>query len=218
MKGSEPTHKKLTFGLYKKRLVDGVTSLFANRFVALFSLYYILVAGLTWTVLFYYMNTLAYDVGYSPSEQGILFAGIYIVTTLILLWITTKIKHIPEHVILIGFPVLMILGFLPGIMLSKHTAIVSLCILILVGGARFTILDAILNRHLESTHRATALSGLNLFVTLLSSLIVAGFGTVQQTYLTTTVFTILGIISALALAPITFQLVREMRLADSLQG
>jgi MFS family permease len=215
MKGYEPTHEKLTRGLYTKRLQDGITSLFSTPYMARFSLYYILVGGLSWTVLFYYMNTLAYDVGYSPSSQGILFAGIYIVTTLILLFVTTKIAHIPEKIILIVFPLLMIIGFLPGIWLTKMTAVGSLMILILVGGARFTILDAILNHHLESAHRATALSGLNLFVTLLSSAIVAGLGLIQQTYKTTTVFTILGIACLIVLVPLTFQLIQKINAVPS---
>lgn len=209
----EPTivNEKFSLVTYIQQTKDGVKQIVKDTHTKLLSLYYILVGGITWSCLYYFNNTFARDVGFTEIGQGQLYAGIYIVTTLIILYLTHKRTSLTRPVVYGGFLLLMTVGLLPGVFATTWTAPFLLTAIVLAGGSRFAILDSYVNEEFDSRHRATANSTLNMLVSIVVFLLIATSGKLQEIYSTKLIFSLLGIITLLFLLPTTVALLRISR-------
>ncbi|MHC1716369.1 MAG: MFS transporter [Candidatus Dojkabacteria bacterium] len=203
--------QKFSFKGYFDKLKSGVNELLKSSYTKALSIYYVLIAGISWSCLYYFNNPLANDVGYTPIQQSYVFAGIYIVTTTALAVIVKKKDLIEKKLVFIALPIILILGLLPGIFANKILIIPMLALVIIVGGARFAILNSFTNEEISSSNRATSLSALSLFVSIFCALIISVLGVVQNQFGTQLVFTILGLIIVVIGIPATVLVVKKLR-------
>lgn len=200
--------QKFTLQAYVSQIKNGSKELIKNSHTKILSIYYIMVAGITWSCLIYFNNSFIKDVGFSETEQGVLYSIIYIITTSTLLYITHKKKALSRNIVYTGFILIMALALLPGIFANRLITPLIMIGIILTGGARFAILDGYINEEFSSENRATALSTLNMFVSLFVILLITGSGILQELYSTKFVFTLLGFIT-LGILPITMKLMHK---------
>ncbi|MBI2357008.1 MFS transporter [Candidatus Dojkabacteria bacterium] len=206
--------QKFSFKGYYDKLKSGVTELLKSKYTKALSVYYVLMAGVSWSCLYYFNNPLANDVGYTPIQQSYVFAGIYVVTTTALAIIVSKKRILEKKFVFIAFPIILMLGLLPGIFANKILVIPMLALVIIAGGARFAILNSYTNEEISSSNRATSLSALSLLVSIFCALIISILGVVQDRYGTQLVFTILGLIILFIGIPATVLVVNKLRERD----
>jgi predicted MFS family arabinose efflux permease len=189
----------------------GFSQLFRNKYVSRLSLYYTLVAGITWSCLFYFNQPFAYDLGFSEIGVAQLFAVITLITTLFIYFLTKKNpRFLNRGTVFIAFPLLMIISFLPSVFANKFSGFFILLGISLAGSARFSILDRFTNAEYDSKYRATAVSSLNMLVSLFYIILVGISGKLQDVYNTKLVFTLLGVIS-IAIIPVAINLIKHYR-------
>jgi len=198
--------EKFSFANYKKQTIEGFKQLFKSPYIKTLSLYYVLVASFTWSCVYYFINAYAKDSGYTEIEQSWAFSVIYIVTTLVILYYTKNKSKFPKDLVFTLFPILMIASFIPGFWAGKVLVFFLMLGIVQANGARFAILDAYVNEKFDSKHRATALSTLNMGVSIFYMVIVFIGGIIQETYSTKYVWGILGILSLALLIPVTSRL------------
>jgi MFS family permease len=205
--------EKFTPEKYIGRLKLGISNLFRNSHIRLLSFYYIFVGGITWSCLFYLVNTFASDIGFSAVEQSWLFAGIYVISTSAILLLTEHKTFLKQHkhIVFIAFPIIMLLSLLPGIVATKTLGSVMLVFIVFAGGSRFAILDGIINEEFGSEARATTLSTLNLIVQLLTALIIFVNGPIQEKFTSKPMISILGIVTLIVVFPLSLMLYKRSR-------
>jgi MFS family permease len=203
--------EKFTYSGYITKLKTGVMELVKTKYTKALSIYYIVMAGVSWTCLYYFNNPLANDVGYTPQEQSYLFAGIYIVTTTTLAYIVSKKALLEKKLVFIAFPIVLLLGLLPGIFATKILIIPMLILVIIAGGAKFAILNSYTNEEISSSNRATSLSALSLAVSIFCAISISTLGIVQERFGTPIVFTILGGVILILGIPATISVLKGLK-------
>ncbi len=203
--------EKFTYSGYINKLKSGVMELVKSKYTKALSIYYIVMAGVSWTCLYYFNNPLASDVGYTPQDQSYLFAGIYIVTTTTLAFIVSKKNLLEKKLVFIAFPIVLLFGLLPGIFATKILIIPMLILVIIAGGAKFAILNSYTNEEISSSNRATSLSALSLAVSIFCAISISTLGIIQERYGTPLVFTLLGIVVLILGIPATISVLKGLK-------
>lgn len=208
----EPNIDTVTYTIksYMAKLRAGVAELLKNSYSKALSVYYILIAGVSWSCLYYFNNPIANDVGYTPQEQSYLFGGLYIVTTSVLTYVVTKKRFLEKRTVFIAFPTFLLIGLLPGIFATKVLVVPLLAFVIIAGGARYAILNSFVNEEISSSNRATSLSALSLIVSLFCAVLIGTMGPVQDIFGTQMVFTILGATILLIGIPATLEVLKHL--------
>lgn len=201
--------QKFTLKSYLNQTKVGFGQLFQNKYVRKLTFYYTLVAGITWSCLFYFNQPFAYDLGFSEVGIGQLFALIYLLTTVLIYFLTTQNpRFLNRETIFIAFPLIMVISYLPSIFVGKALGSFILFSITLIGSARFSLLDRFTNAEFDSKYRATAISSLNMMVSIFYIVIVGLSGKIQDIYGTKPIFTVLGLIS-IGIIPIAFSLIKH---------
>lgn len=209
----EPTidSVKFSWGAYLRQTAAGLQELTKSLYLKEITLYYIAVASITYACLTYFNQPFAYDFDFTPVQMSYITAGIYIAATAILYFVMRHENSLSRKSVYIGFPILMAAALLPGIFVGRSVALLVLIGAQLAGSARFSILDKYMNKEFSSKNRATALSTLNMGVSLVMAAIIFAGGRVQAVSDTRHVFTYMGILTVILISPLTFLLVREHR-------
>ncbi len=200
---TEPKIDSEKFNLknYIKQTKDGFKQLFKTEYIRDFSIYYMLVGGITWYFMYFLGQAFTTEIGFTEIERSWLFTGVYILGELIMFSLIKK-KKLTRKIVYIMFPVAMIIGFLPGYWVSKFWAVVIVFFAQIIGSARFTILDQYSNQEFESKYRATAISALNMAVSLVFVVVTTVAGKFIEEYGTRTIMTALGVLTIIVVLPL----------------
>lgn len=204
--------EKFTLKSYIKQTKDGFKELFKTSYMKKLSLFYALVGGITWSCIYYFNQPFAQDVGFSEIGRGWLFSLIYLLSSLLLFFLAEKKELLTRNRVYLGFPIIMSLALLPGILATKLIAPFLLFGVIFASGSRFTILDRYTNKEFLSKYRATAISSLNMMINIFYIIVVGLSGLIQDRYNTKLIFTILGILTVFLVFPSSLSLVKEYKL------
>ena len=195
--------EKFTIALYMKQFQLGFHELFRSPYIRDISLFYIGVGGITWSAMMIFNTSLLTTIGYTAFQIGIIVAGIRLLNSSVLFGALHLNTIITKRRAYLFFPILMLLCYLPGVLLTKELAVLAVAGSIFASSARWVILGSYVNEQYDSKNRATALSTLSMFVSLavvgfavLSSPIMQFFGGVRA------MFTLLGICSLLLVFPL----------------
>ncbi len=201
--------KKFTWSKYLTQTKQGLVEITRSPFVRKLAAYYIVVAGITYACIAYFNLPFAYDFGFTPSQMGYIVAAAYIVSSLIIHWLVTKDGLLTRTRVYLGFPLLLTIALLPGIFVGRWLALVLMTLSQVAGSGRFTILDNYVNQEFSSQNRATALSTLNMGVSLCMALLIFAGGRIQGIFDTRHAYTFLGILTLFIVTPLAILLVRE---------
>ncbi len=178
---TEPDIKPKPFSIknYIEQTKDGFAELFKSPVMKKVTLYYMLIGGIGWACVAYFNQPFAKDIGFSDSQMSILFGVVYLTTALTIL-AAVRLKTIfTRNRIYIGLPLILLLALIPGFMKIKFLGITAVIISTLIAGSRFTFLDQYVNLEFESKHRATAMSSLNMLVSIFVAITI-GIGGIFQ--------------------------------------
>jgi cyanate permease len=198
--------EKFTLTNYLKQTRLGVMELFKNNKTKYFSLYYFLIGGVGWYFIYYLDQVYAADAGFNEIERGWLFSIVFLVIGIINITISRFVET-KKKLLLILLPVIMAIGFIPAMWANKGLAIISILLVEMIATLRFSVLDQYANDSFESKYRATALSALNMVVSLIYAVIsVLSFKLIDG-YGSKPVMTILGVVVILVGYPLTKKLI-----------
>lgn len=202
--------EKFTLSLYIRQFRQGFRELFKSPYVRDISLFYIGVGGVTWSAMMLFNTSLLTTIGYTTFQIGIIVAAIRLLNSSVLFGALHLNTLVTKRRAYLMFPIVMILCYLPGALLTKELAILAVGGSIFASSARWVILGGYVNEHYDSKNRATALSTLSMLVAfavvgfaLVSSPIMQYFGDVKAVY------TLLGITTMLTILPLGLRIRRR---------
>lgn len=202
---------KFDMSRYINKTKMGLLELNKSKFVQKLSIYYVAVGAITWSCLFYFNQPFAYDFGWTPTQMSYITAIAYLISSAAVLILTSHKNLLNRQRVYLGFPIVMIIALLPGLFVGKWVAIALMTLAQIAGSARYSILDNYANKEFESEHRATALSALNMLVSLGVVILIFAGGKVQGFADTRMVYTLLGVLSLIFIAPMALILVADHR-------
>ena len=203
--------EKFTLKSYVKQTKDGFKELFKSSYMRKLTVYYTLVGGITWCCLYYFNQPFAKDLGFSEVGQSWLFGILTLINALLILAVVETKKLLTRNRVYLAFPIIMSLAFLPGYFATKSLAPLLLLGVMFAGSARFAILDKYANKEFLSKYRATAVSSLNMLVSIFYMVVVGVSGKIQDLYSTKLIFSLLGILTLFLVFPSSLSLVREYK-------
>jgi hypothetical protein len=207
----EPSIDSMKFTLknYLAQMRLGVREAFKSKEATRMSLYYIAVAGITWTNNLYFFDYIMVELGFADALRGAIMGGIRLLNVTVLISFL-KNEHIFTRVRSIYFfPVMMILCFFPGVLFRGWWAIPLVAGAVMAGTGRWIILTRYTNEFFDSKYRATAISALSMIVGIIYVGITSLSGPIIAAYGVRTVYTILGVLSLVTVLPLSVVLVRN---------
>jgi len=213
----EPTIDSEKFSLknYVKQIRLGVHEIKKNNETLLLSSYYIAVGSLTWVCQTFFNSYLLIDLGFGDQTRGYISAGLRLFNIVVLMRLIKNEKIFNHKNTFIFFPILMLVSMLPGIFLNGVWGIPTVAGVMMASTARWILLAKYTNEVYDSKYRATAISTLSMVIgmiavitTTASGPIMANFGGVR------TIFTLLGIITAITIIPLVTKILKLPRYAQ----
>lgn len=189
----------------------GFQQILKSLYVKKLALYYMLVGGISWACVAYFNQPFAQDVGFNEITMSLLFGGLYMLASVVMYLAASYPNIITKNRMYVGLPILMAVALLPGVVSTKLIAGAALFIMIFVASCRFSFLNSYSNEEFESKYRATAVSALNMLVSIFFIVFVGLSGSMQDLYGTKIIWTSLGVISLLVVLPLGVSLTKHTR-------
>ena len=203
--------EKFSWASYVRQTKQGVKEITKSAYIRKLSIYYVLVAGITWSCLYYFAQPFALDFGYSEKQMSLLFGFVYLTSSVVLYFLTSISGLLTRERVYLGFPILMTLSFLPAYFASKTIAPLLILGVQIAGSGRFAILDKYTNKEFEPKNRATANSTINMLVEIFMIIAVQLGGYIQDVNSTKIIYSLLGVMTVFFVTPFAVQLVQEHR-------
>lgn len=206
--------EKFTLKNYLLQIKHGTRELVKTTETKLISSYYIAVGSITWMCQIFFNSYLLIDLGFGDKERGFIAAGIRLFNITILLRLIKNEKIFTHRNTFMFFPVLMIVAMLPGYFLEGVWGLPTVAGVMLASTARWILLAKYTNEVYDSKYRATAISALSMAIggifvigTTASGPIMEQWGGVK------TIFTLMGIITAVIIVPLVSKILKLPRYA-----
>ena len=194
--------EKFTLKSYIKQTQLGFKELTKNSYIRIFSIYYIFVGGISWYFIYYLGQSFATEIGFTAQERSWIFSGIFMVLA-ILSYVLMKSGKLTRDRAYLMFPLIMIVGLLPGFWMGKVLSAFCIFLIQFAGANRFSILDQYANQEFESKYKATAVSALNMGVSIVFSIISIIGGRIVNIYGPGLTMSLLGVLTIITTLPIT---------------
>lgn len=197
--------EKFTVQNYLRQIKDGTKHAFHNRKTTFVSLYYIVVAGITWTVNLYFFDLALTQLFSSDQLRGIVGAGIRLINIIILAALVRNETVFTRRVSIWFFPVVMSIGYLGTWIFfdNVYLPLIFLSLGVMCGTARWIILTKYTNECFESKYRATAISALSMLVGVIYIAITIASGyVIEKENGIQTIFLVLGILTLVTIIPL----------------
>lgn len=200
--------EKFSLRSYLNQIKQGTKEAFRDKLTTYTSLYYIFVGGITWTNALYFGSFYAIWLGFNELERGFIQSGVRLINILAITYILSKLK-LSDRVKIIFFPIIMLIGFLPGAFVTGWAGVPFFELAMLAGTARWIFLTPMTNRAFSSKVRATAISVLSLLIGFVYIAIVGISGSIITTYGMGVMYTGLGVITLFTTVPLGYLLHKQ---------
>lgn len=202
--------EKFSWKVYFLQIKLGVKEITKNRLTTLFAVFFVFIGGFTYYYSYFMKDAFLQEKGFQPEQMALAFSIIYVFRATAIYLIA---KHSDRKYSLLfnAFTVMLIISFLPAIWVSKELALILFIFGVFVGNARRIFLSQYANEIIDSKYRATALSVLNLGVSLIFSIIAFTSSPLIKQFGTSWVLTGLGILSVIIILPISLVLSYRLR-------
>lgn len=197
--------EKFSIKAYTNQTKIGFREILKNEYIKTFSVYYLFTAGFSWYFMFFLNMAYATEIGFSTIQIGQVFAIVYLFASFLNIYITRS-ENLKRKYVYIGLPLIMAVGYLPGYWSNKMTAVFLLFFIQFVGMARFSLLNQYANLEFQSKYRATAMSSLNMAVSLIAASLSFLTGTIIENYGANLVMTLMGVLTLVTAVPMGIKL------------
>lgn len=200
----EPTIDSQVFTLknYLRQTVAGVRELGRTDSAFKVSIFYILVGGVTWSAQIFFNQNFAVELLLTPVQIGWVFAVTRIINSLII-WRLAHSAWLTRQRAFILFAILVAVAYTPGYWVGQWLGVGLLMISTFASTARHVLLGQYCNQEFRSHNRATAISALNMGVSLFYVLAMVVAGPIMEHHSTKLVYTLLGIFALVTVWPLT---------------
>jgi hypothetical protein len=162
--------EKFSWKNYINQMQMGIKEVAKTKLTAAFGLFFVLLGGFAYYYAYFMKDAFLLEKGFEPEQMAIAFSIIYIFRTIVVYFIAKSANR--KYSLLFNiFSLLLIVSFIPAFWASKSFALVLFIFGVFVAHARRVFLSQYANEIIDSKYRATALSALNLGVSLVFSLI-----------------------------------------------
>ncbi len=200
-----------TIKKYIQQNVDGLKQLTKNAYIKYFSFFYIVIGGVTWANMVFFNQPFATEIGFSEIGKSWLFSLLRLFNAVVLFKLLHAEKIMTKKRAFIIFPLLILISSLLSFTQNQIIGTFALLLLMISSTSRFIILESYINEEFPSSHRSTALSSLNMFVSILYISIVLIGGKFMDSTRTGLVIFFFGIGAFLLLLPLTFKLLSAQK-------
>jgi hypothetical protein len=160
----------------------------------------------------YFNDYILVDLGFPAEQRGVIAAFLRLVNVALLYKLLTNEKLFNFRRTIIFFPILMVVGLLPGWWLEGYWGIPFVGMAMMASTARWILLGKYTNAVFDSKYRATAISTLSMAISIvyvvgitLSGPIMARWGDSRLMY------SLLGILSLLTIPPLAYKALKTHR-------
>jgi len=176
----EPSRERehITPELYFKRIGLGFQEAFKNTATRYLSLYFITIASVELMLLWFYYAPYLSWLGYTDHNIGIIYAAIAAGRMFVTLASQKLDKLLGDKNVLYLLPLILGLSLLMGFVRNIYIGTAFLFIHYALFTLRYTVLNKYTNVRFNSKYRASAISSLNMFVSLVYATVVLGLGKV----------------------------------------
>lgn len=204
----EPAIDSETFTLknYLSQIVTGSKEAFKNTYTKYISLFYIFVGGIAWSSTLYFNDYMMVDLGFGDSARGYIGAGTRLINAILVATVLKNSKLFGRRRTIMFFPVIMLLGYLPGIWLSGYVGVPFIQAAMIATTARWVILSPLTNQAFSSKYRATAISLLSLLIGFVYVALTSVSTVIIPTYGIKTMYSLLGVVTLVSVVPLSLRL------------
>lgn len=171
---------KYSWSSYIAKTKDGLKEILKNSYTKYLSLYFMFVAGISWSWMTYLNLVFLNSLGFNQSTQGIILSTIRVFNAIIIILVAVKAYQFTKKYGAWIHPVIMGFGAFLALMPNLNLNIIAISFLMFASTLRFNLLNKLTNEVFDSRHRATALSSLNLLLGIIYSVIVAVSGPLAE--------------------------------------
>jgi len=207
----EPLIDSEKFGMrnYLRQIKWGAIEAFKTQKHRLISLYYIAVGSISWMCAIYFNDYILIDLGFDASTRGVIASVLRLINIALLAKLLTNEKIFTFSRTIIFFPILMIVGFMPGYWLSGYWGVPFVGLAMMSSTARWILLGKYTNAIFSSKYRATAISTLSMAIGAIVVVGVAISGPIMERWGDTRlIYTLLGILSMVTIPPLAYKLLK----------
>ncbi|MBN1332080.1 MFS transporter [Candidatus Dojkabacteria bacterium] len=201
MKEPRIDSEKFNIGNYLKQTKIGIQKTFKNAYTAQLSIFYSTIGGISLAWQMFFNQIYASEIGYDEVEKSWLFAGIRLLNILIILRLLKSVKIVNKKNVFLFFPILMIFSTLPAAFPNIILGTLILITATFTNTARTVILDKYTNDEFDSKYRATSISVLNLYVSMIYLIFVFTSGPIIDHLSMGAFYVIMGIICLVFILP-----------------
>ena len=193
--------QKFSLKNYVLQTKIGVRETYKTSYIKNLSIFYALVGGFSWAWQIYFNQIFASEIGYTEIGKGWLFAIIRLINSLLILKLLNIKNLVNKRNVFLFFPGLILLSSLPILLANQALGTFLLFLMTLASTTRFVLLDKYTNEVFSSKYRATALSTLNLYVSLVYLVLVGISGPIIDHWNVKIVYFLVGLISLVTILP-----------------
>lgn len=200
----EPSIDSQVFTLknYVRQTVAGVKELSRTDSAFKVSIFYILIGGITWSAQIFFNQNYAVELLFTPVQVGWLFALTRIINSVVI-WRLAHAAWLTRRRAFLLFAVLVVVAYLPGYWAQQWLGAGLLALSTFASTARHILLGQYCNQEFRSQNRATAISALNMGVSLFYVIAMLVGGPVMEQHSTKLMYTILGVFALVTVWPLT---------------
>ncbi len=199
--------EKFSVNNFLIQMRDGAKEATRTEYSKYLSLFYIFVWGIAWSSTLYFNEYILIDLGFGNTHRGLMFAAMRAINVVIIASVLKNQRLFNFKRSVLFFPIVMLLAFLPGKFLDGFFGVPFIQLAMIATTARWIILSPMTNAVFSSKYRATAISILSLLIgvvyiglTGISGFVIANFG-IRAMY------SLLGILSAVTVLPLSIKLI-----------
>ena len=202
--------EKFTWQAYMGKTVLGVKELVKNSYIRKVSLYYILIGSLTYVCSLTFNMVLLTEMKFTTTEIGITSGTARILVGILLFSLISVTSFFTRKRTFMVLPLIMFLSFTPAVFLSKWFVIIPFAGALFVSNSRWNILGRYTNAEFASQNRTTAISALNMIIGIFYVIVVGASGFIMDRFGgIRTIYTMLGIASAVFILPLGLHLAKH---------
>lgn len=170
--------ERITPKLYFERIGAGFKEAFKDAATRYLSLYFITIAAVELMLLWFYYAPYLSWLGYTDQNIGLIYGAIAAGRLAVTLLSQRLDKVLGDRNILYLLPLILGLSLLMGFVRNIYVGTAFLFVHYALFTLRYTVLNKYTNMRFDSKYRASAISSLNMFVSLVYAAVVLGLGTV----------------------------------------
>ena len=201
--------EKFTFKNYIKQTREGFGELFKDKKSRDFSLFYILIGGLSWPLVIALKNLALVEVGFTETQMGFILPLISLSSVYFLRFLMNK-GAFDNLKFTFYFLTAMSIAYLGAIFFNPYTVVLISFLIMFVSSSRWNVLGKMTNELYSSKNRATAISTLNMIISLIYVFVMLLLNILSSHFINglQILYLILGLVALIGILPIAHQLVK----------